>query len=129
MVFSNSQEAAIIVGAVIDNHINALARARRTCVFQQDSERLDDQPPCGGVSGFSISISHPSGAAADYFRVDRRLGSNEALGEFSRNLHRRGLRLVLDAVFHQRTRFVGVPGCAEEWPTTAHSRRSLANSI
>jgi cyclomaltodextrinase len=32
MVFSNSQEAAIIVGAVIDNHINALARTAATCI-------------------------------------------------------------------------------------------------
>ena len=37
---------------------------------------------------------------ADYYRVDRRLGSNDALAEWSRDLHSRGLRLVLDGVFH-----------------------------
>lgn len=37
---------------------------------------------------------------ADYFRVDRRLGDNQALAEFSRELHQRGMRLVLDGVFN-----------------------------
>ena len=37
---------------------------------------------------------------ADYYWVDRRLGSNEALAAFSAEAHRRGLRLVLDGVFN-----------------------------
>lgn len=37
---------------------------------------------------------------ADYFRVDRRLGENRHLSAFSKVLHRRGLRLVLDGVFN-----------------------------
>jgi cyclomaltodextrinase len=37
---------------------------------------------------------------ADYFTVDRRLGDNAALARWSEALHRRGLRLVLDGVFH-----------------------------
>lgn len=37
---------------------------------------------------------------ADYFQLDRRLGSNADFAAWSRELHRRGLRLVLDAVFH-----------------------------
>jgi len=37
---------------------------------------------------------------ADYYRVDRRLGSNETLAAFARELHGRGLRLVLDGVFN-----------------------------
>lgn len=37
---------------------------------------------------------------ADYYRVDRRLGSNETLAAFARELKRRGLRLVLDGVFN-----------------------------
>ena len=41
---------------------------------------------------------------ADYFLVDRRLGTNEALQNFSRDLHGRGMRLVLDAVFHHTGR-------------------------
>jgi len=41
---------------------------------------------------------------ADYFHVDRRLGCDETLAAFSRDLHRRGMRLVLDAVFHHTGR-------------------------
>lgn len=37
---------------------------------------------------------------ADYYRVDRRLGSNETLAAFARELHGRGMRLVLDGVFN-----------------------------
>ncbi|GAP12880.1 glycosidase [Longilinea arvoryzae] len=37
---------------------------------------------------------------ADYYQVDRRLGTNETLAALARELHRRGLRLVLDGVFN-----------------------------
>lgn len=37
---------------------------------------------------------------ADYFQVDRRLGDRHTLAEFSGELHRRGMRLVLDGVFN-----------------------------
>ena len=41
---------------------------------------------------------------ADYFRLDRRLGDAEDLAALSRALHRRGMRLVLDAVLHHTGR-------------------------
>ncbi|HEX7568085.1 MAG TPA: alpha-amylase family glycosyl hydrolase, partial [Anaerolineaceae bacterium] len=37
---------------------------------------------------------------ADYYWVDRRLGSNETLAQLSASLHQRGMRLVLDGVFN-----------------------------
>lgn len=37
---------------------------------------------------------------ADYFNVDRRLGDTAALAGVSEALHRRGMRLLLDGVFH-----------------------------
>jgi glycosidase len=37
---------------------------------------------------------------ADYYHVDRRLGERATLANFSRDAHRRGLRLVLDGVFN-----------------------------
>jgi glycosidase len=37
---------------------------------------------------------------ADYYHVDRRLGTNETLAALSAELHRRGMRLVLDGVFN-----------------------------
>jgi glycosidase len=40
----------------------------------------------------------------DYFQVDRRLGSRETLAALSAELHRRGMRLVLDAVFNHVSR-------------------------
>ena len=40
----------------------------------------------------------------DYVHVDRRLGDEEDLAEFSRALHERGIRLLLDAVFHHTGR-------------------------
>jgi len=36
----------------------------------------------------------------DYYHVDRRLGSNETLARLSAEIHRRGMRLILDAVFN-----------------------------
>ncbi len=40
----------------------------------------------------------------DYFHIDRRLGDDEDFAAFSRALHGRGMRLVLDAVFHHTGR-------------------------
>ncbi len=37
---------------------------------------------------------------ADYFHVDRRLGSNGTLARLSASVHAKGLRLILDAVFN-----------------------------
>jgi len=37
---------------------------------------------------------------ADYYRVDRRLGTNETLAALVRAMHDRGLRVVLDGVFN-----------------------------
>jgi glycosidase len=37
---------------------------------------------------------------ADYFRVDRRLGSNETLTRLSSALHQKGIRLILDGVLN-----------------------------
>ena len=37
---------------------------------------------------------------ADYFTVDRRLGTNHTLTQFSRVLHENELRLILDGVFN-----------------------------
>ena len=37
---------------------------------------------------------------ADYFQVDRRLGERATLVALAREMHRRGLRLVLDGVFN-----------------------------
>ena len=37
---------------------------------------------------------------ADYFTVDRRLGTNEDLAKLSRDLHKRGMHLILDGVFN-----------------------------
>ncbi len=70
---------------------------------------------------------------ADYFLVDRRLGSNKALSDFSRELHRRGMRLVFDAVFHhtgrdfwafQDVRRNGETSAYRDWYHLDFSRRS-----
>lgn len=37
---------------------------------------------------------------ADYYRVDRRLGTNETLVELASALHTSGIRVILDGVFH-----------------------------
>lgn len=42
---------------------------------------------------------------ADYYHVDRRLGDRATLAAFSRELHRRGMRLVLDGVFNHTGRY------------------------
>jgi cyclomaltodextrinase len=57
-----------------------------------------------GVSALYLGPVFESGThgydTADYLTVDRRLGTNRTLAALSRELHRRGLRLILDAVFH-----------------------------
>jgi len=47
-----------------------------------------------------FEIQRPRLRHCDYYWVDRRLGSNETLAQLSADLHRRGLRLVLDGVFN-----------------------------
>ena len=37
---------------------------------------------------------------ADYFWIDRRLGTNDAFAQWSETLHQRGQHLILDGVFH-----------------------------
>ncbi len=37
---------------------------------------------------------------ADYFRVDRRLGTNETLAHLIQDLHRNGIKVILDGVFN-----------------------------
>ncbi len=41
---------------------------------------------------------------ADYFQVDRRLGTNQSFKAFTQEVHRRGMRLILDAVFNHSGR-------------------------
>ncbi|HPH97902.1 MAG TPA: alpha-amylase family glycosyl hydrolase [Anaerolineaceae bacterium] len=41
---------------------------------------------------------------ADYFTVDRRLGTNETLARVTEEFHRRGVRVVLDGVFNHTGR-------------------------
>ena len=40
----------------------------------------------------------------DYFQVDRRLGDNQSFKAFAQEVHRRGMRLILDAVFNHSGR-------------------------
>ncbi|PKO06077.1 MAG: alpha-amylase [Chloroflexi bacterium HGW-Chloroflexi-3] len=41
---------------------------------------------------------------ADYFQIDRRLGTNQSFKTFANEVHRRGMRLILDAVFNHSGR-------------------------
>lgn len=40
----------------------------------------------------------------DYFQIDRRLGDNQSFKAFTQEVHRRGMRLILDAVFNHSGR-------------------------
>lgn len=57
-----------------------------------------------GVNALYIGPLFESSAhgydTADYYTVDRRLGDNASLGRLADELHRQGIRLVLDAVFN-----------------------------
>lgn len=46
------------------------------------------------------SLSNHKYDTTDYFNVDPHLGSNEELAELCQEVHRRGMRVVLDAVFN-----------------------------
>lgn len=41
---------------------------------------------------------------ADYLQIDRRLGTNQSFKTFANEVHRRGMRLILDAVFNHSGR-------------------------
>ncbi len=49
------------------------------------------------------SLSHGYDTV-DYFRIDRRLGDNTLFNEIVDELHRRGIRVILDGVFHHTSR-------------------------
>ena len=50
---------------------------------------------------------------ADYFRVDRRLGTNHTLSGVISALHEGGIRVILDAVTKpRRARFLGLSRCS-----------------
>ncbi len=57
-----------------------------------------------GVNALYLGPLFESGShgydTTDYFRVDRRLGSNKTLAELSTTLHQKGIRLILDGVFN-----------------------------
>ncbi len=57
-----------------------------------------------GVNALYIGPLFESSAhgydTADYFYVDRRIGTNEELKRLSQEIHKRGMRLVFDAVFN-----------------------------
>jgi glycosidase len=40
----------------------------------------------------------------DYFKIDKRLGSNQTMKELSNDIHNRGMRLILDGVFNHTGR-------------------------
>ncbi len=40
----------------------------------------------------------------DYFKIDQRLGDNHSFQKFSQEVHRRGMRIILDAVFNHSGR-------------------------
>ncbi len=61
-----------------------------------------------GVSALYLGPLFESGThgydTIDYRRVDRRLGDNALLAELVRELHERGMRVILDGVFHHTGR-------------------------
>ncbi|GAM55627.1 maltodextrin glucosidase [Vibrio ishigakensis] len=46
------------------------------------------------------SLSNHKYDTTDYFNVDPHIGTNEELAELCQEVHRRGMRIVLDAVFN-----------------------------
>ncbi|HVN28614.1 MAG TPA: alpha-amylase family glycosyl hydrolase, partial [Candidatus Binataceae bacterium] len=87
------------LGAPIRNDFNAVPADRLSALDEwiDHFERL-------GINALLLGPVFESSAhgydTADLFKVDRRLGDEVAFTDFSRELHRRGIRLVLDAVFH-----------------------------
>lgn len=57
-----------------------------------------------GINALYLGPLFESGShgydTCDYFQVDRRLGTNDTLARLSKELHRRGMRLILDGVFN-----------------------------
>jgi cyclomaltodextrinase / maltogenic alpha-amylase / neopullulanase len=58
---------------------------------------------------------------SDYFKVDRRLGDETQLAAIGEELHRRGIRLILDAVFHHTGRdFWAFRGVRQQGPASRY---------
>ncbi len=91
------------LGAPVRNSFDGAPANRLSCLTRW-IDYLEDL----GVNALLLGPVFESSAhgydIADYFRVDRRLGDDATLTAFSRELHRRGIRLVLDAVFHHTGR-------------------------
>jgi cyclomaltodextrinase len=94
-------------------HIYPLAQCAapaRNDFYTAPTPRLDalypwlDQAQSLGANALYLGPLFESTAhgydSADYYHVDRRLGERATLTAFAREVHRRGMRLVLDGVFN-----------------------------
>jgi glycosidase len=86
-------------GAPMENDFSSPGNPRLELIF----EWLDHLQNLG-VNALYLGPLFESTAhgydTADYFQVDRRLGSNEMLSHLSAVLHQKNIRLILDGVFH-----------------------------
>ncbi len=80
-----------------DFHSPAVARLDKVAEWIPHMQSL-------GVNALYLGPLFESAAhgydTVDYYHVDRRLGNNETLSRLSEELHRNGLRLILDGVFN-----------------------------
>lgn len=86
-------------GAPVKNDFNAPPQPRLNKVYGW----LDHLQSLGANAiylGPLFESSSHGYNTVNYFEVDRRLGTNETLTELSAEIHRRGMRLILDGVFN-----------------------------
>lgn len=88
-----------LCGAPLENDFRAAPRPRLERIYG-----WLDHLQAMGVNALYLGPLFESSShgydTADYFTVDRRLGTNDTLADLSSELKRRGMRLVLDGVFH-----------------------------
>ena len=92
-----------LLGAPLQNHFDLVPQDRLTNLIPW----LDHLQWLGANAiylGPIFESSKHGYDTSDYFQIDRRLGSNENMKNLSNEIHKRGMRLVLDGVFNHTGR-------------------------
>ena len=92
-----------LLGAPLQNHFDLLPQDRL-----KDLIPWLDHLEWLGVNAIYLGPIFESSKhgydTSDYFQIDRRLGTNENMKNLSNEIHKRGMRLVLDGVFNHTGR-------------------------
>ena len=91
-------------GAPMDNDFMSSPQERIKKVADWAGHIADDLGCAALYLGPIFDSDHHGYDTADYRLIDRRLGTNQGFREVVERLHNKGIRVVLDGVFHHTGR-------------------------